>query len=129
MSRVVHFEVHAAKPERVMEFYTALLGWRFEPWGPPGTYWLIRTGPAGDAGIDGGLVPRRGEPPSDGQAVNAFVCTVAVTSAADTLARAVELGGSVALPVIAIAGAGWLGYAKDPDGNLLGFMQTDPNAA
>jgi predicted enzyme related to lactoylglutathione lyase len=61
--------------------------------------------------------------------VNAFVCTVGVSSAADTLARVVELGGSVAVPVMAVPGVGWLGYGKDPDGNLLGFMQTDPSAA
>jgi predicted enzyme related to lactoylglutathione lyase len=30
MSRVVHFEIHAEKPERAIAFYAALFGWRFE---------------------------------------------------------------------------------------------------
>jgi uncharacterized protein len=127
--RVVHFEIHASEPQRLVDFYEKMFEWRFEPWGPPGTYWLIRTGSAEQPGIDGGLVPRRGERAADGQAVNAFVCTVDVRSAADALARAESLGGSVALPVMAIPGVGWLGYAKDPDGNLVGLMQEDASAA
>jgi predicted enzyme related to lactoylglutathione lyase len=27
-----------------------------------------------------------------------------------------------------IPGVGWLAYVKDPDGNILGLMQTDPGA-
>jgi uncharacterized protein len=61
--------------------------------------------------------------------VNAFFCTVDVRASADPLARAESLGGSVALPVMAIPGVGWLGYAKDPDGNLVGLMQEDASAA
>ena len=129
MSRVVHFEIHASQPERSLAFYRALFGWSAEPWGPPGTYWLIRTGAAPEPGIDGGLMMRRGAPPAEGQAVNAFVCTIGVESASKSLARALELGGTEALPLMAIPGVGWLAYAKDPDGNIFGLMQSDPAAA
>ena len=64
-----------------------------------------------------------------GQSVNSFVSTVGVESAEASLARAVELGGAVAVPVMAIPGVGWLGYALDPDGNIFGMMQSDPSAA
>lgn len=40
-----------------------------------------------------------------------------------TVARAVELGGVVAVPKMPIPGVGWLAYVKDADGNLLGLMQ------
>jgi predicted enzyme related to lactoylglutathione lyase len=129
MSRVYHFEVHASDPQRTMNFYTQLFGWRFEPWGPPDTYWLIKTGPVDQPGIDGGVVPRRGAPPTEGQAVNAFVCTVDVANAAESLAKAIALGGSEALPVMAIPGVGWLAYAKDPEGTIFGMMQQDTAAA
>lgn len=56
MSRVAHFEIHASDPARIIEFYTSLFGWSFQPWGPPGTYRLIRTGDAAEPGIDGGLM-------------------------------------------------------------------------
>ena len=129
MSRVVHFEIHASQPERLIAFYSSLFGWRFEPWGPPGIYWVIYTGSAGEPGIDGGLVPRRGPTAAEGQPVNAFVCTVDVASAKDALARATTLGGTIAVPVMAVPGVGWLAYAKDPDGNIFGMMQADPKAA
>ena len=134
MSRVVHFEIHASDPERVIQFYTALFGWSFAPWGPPGAYWFIRTAPHADAtptppGIDGGLVPRRGSIAVDGQPVNAFVCTVNVTDVTAIMEKAVQAGGTVALPRMAVHGIGWLGYLKDPDGNIFGVMQNDPTAA
>jgi len=127
MSRVVHFEVHAEDPERAIRFYSAVLGWSFKHWGGPQDYWLITTGPADQPGIDGGMVRRQGA--IDGQAVIAFVCTVGVDSVDDTVAKALENGGTIALPKMAIPGVGWLAYVKDTEGNIFGMMQNDPSAA
>lgn len=30
---VVHFEIHASEPQTLIDFYSALLGWRFEDYG------------------------------------------------------------------------------------------------
>ena len=30
MARVVHFEIHAADPERAAKFYQSVFGWRFQ---------------------------------------------------------------------------------------------------
>jgi predicted enzyme related to lactoylglutathione lyase len=130
MPRPVHFEIHASEPEKLITYYSQLFGWQFNAWGPPGGYWLIMTGGENSTapGIDGGLVPRRGPRAEDGQAVNSFVCTVDVQSASASLARAIELGGTEAVPLMPIPGVGWLGYAKDPDGNIFGMMQNDPSA-
>ena len=128
MGRVTHFEIHATDPARSIRFYKELFGWTFDAWGPPGTYWLITTGDAKEPGINGGLVPRRGAKATDGQPVNAFVCTAEVKSAKESLARAIALGGTEAVALMPIPGMGWLGYVKDPDGNLLGMMQPDPTA-
>lgn len=127
MSRVIHFEIHASQPQALIAFYGALFGWTFQQWGTI-DYWQIATGPAGEPGIDGGLVLRRGAPPVEGQAVSAFVCTVQVGSVDGSVAQAQSLGGMVALPKMPIPGIGWLAYVKDPDGNLLGLMQPDPEA-
>ena len=129
MSRVVHFEIHASDPERLVAFYTALFGWAIQKWDGPMDYWLIRTGAPEERGIDGGLLRRQGDAPAAMQAVNAFVCTVGVASAASALARAVELGGEPAVPVMPVPGIGWLCYAKDPDGNIFGMLQPDHAAA
>jgi len=90
-------------------------------------YWLVTTGPEGEPGINGGFVKREGGPPADGQAVNAFVCTVNVDSLDTTLAALPGAGGSMAVPKMPVPGIGWLAYVKDPNGNILGVMQPDPS--
>ena len=94
--------MHATQPQVLIDFYSALLGWSFEKFGPM-DYWIIKTGPDGQPRINGGLVPRRGAAPAHGAAV--------------------------ALPKMAIPGMGWLAYILDPDGNILGLMQPDTAAA
>ena len=129
MPRVVHFEIHAENPERAAAFYTALFGWQFTKWeGGPMEYWMIVTGPEGTPGIHGGLVKRMGPAPTDGQAVNAYVCTVDVANVDDLVAKAGTLGSVVAVPKTAIPGVGWLAYIKDTEGNILGMMQADAAA-
>jgi predicted enzyme related to lactoylglutathione lyase len=129
MSRVVHFEIHASNPEALVSFYTSLFGWAIQKWGGPMEYYLISTGPPEKPGINGGLLKRHGDAPGPAQPVTSFVCTVDVASAKASLERAVELGGTVALPIMPVPGIGWLCYAKDPDGNIFGMMQSDPPAA
>lgn len=125
--RVCHFEIHAENPEKAMAFYQKLFGWEFNSWGGE-DYWLIRTGPAEERGIDGGLLRRRGPAPSDGQAVNAYVCTIMVPSLDEQLRLLESIGGTIALPKMGIPGVGWLAYGKDDQGNIFGMMQSDPSA-
>jgi predicted enzyme related to lactoylglutathione lyase len=126
MPRVVHFEIHAGNPGRAVEFYNKLFGWEFTKWEGPMPYWLIKTGPDGQPGINGGLLPRQGV--IDGQAVIAYVCTVDVSSVDEYLAKAQAAGGTVALPKMPIPGVGWLAYCKDTEGNIFGMMQPDAKA-
>jgi predicted enzyme related to lactoylglutathione lyase len=128
MARAVHFEIHAANPKDLIGFYTSLFGWTFNKW-DGGDYWMIHTGPDDQPGINGGLMPRRGDLPAPMAAVNAFVITVDVDDVEACVALAQTLGGSIALPKMAVPGIGWLAYAKDPDGNIFGMMQTDTAAA
>ena len=126
MPRVVHFEIHAADPNRAVNFYQTLFGWSFQKWEGPMDYWLITTGPNEQPGINGGLVQRQGE--IDGQAVIAYVCTVDVENLDASVQTAVDNGGQIALPKMPIPGMGWLAYCKDTEGNIFGMMQGDPNA-
>jgi len=126
MPRVVHFEIHAADPDRAVNFYQTLFGWTFQKWEGPMDYWLITTGPNEQPGINGGLVRRQGE--IDGQAVIAYVCTVDVENLDASVQTAVDSGGQIALPKMPIPGMGWLAYCKDTEGNIFGMMQGDPNA-
>ena len=128
MPRPIHFEIHASDPERVQHFYRKLFGWQFQKWEGPMEYWLVTTGPDTEPGINGGLLRRQGSPAVDGQAVNAYVCTVGVDSVDKAVATAGELGGTVAVPKMPVTGMGWIAYVKDPDGNIVGMMQMDPSA-
>ena len=126
MSRPVHFEIHIADADRAIAFYTVVFGWTITKWEGPWEYWLISTGEG--LGIDGAMLQRRGPPPAEGAAVNSFVVTMDVASCEDTLAAVVKHGGTIAVPMMAIPGVGWLAYGKDTEGNIFGAMQNDPAA-
>ena len=129
MSRVAHFEIHADDPARAIGFYENVFGWQFSKWDGPQDYWLIKTGEADERGIDGGLMRRMGGTPTDGQAVNAYVCTIMTTAVDDDVNKAMTSGGSMAIPKMAVPGIGWLAYVKDTEGNIFGVMQEDASAA
>jgi uncharacterized protein len=128
MSRAVHFEIHASNPQAMIDFYGGLFGWSFTRW-EAGEYWMIQTGPEDQRGINGGLMPRRGDLPQAAAAVNAFVVTVDVDDVDSVVDKARATGGTVALPKMPVPGVGWLAYLKDPDGNIFGVMQMDVGAA
>ncbi len=126
MPRVIHFEIHAEDPDRAMRFYSSLFGWQFTKWDGPQDYWTIKTGPDGQPGIDGGLIRRRGA--VDGQAVIAFVCTVDVPAIDESTESIAACGGTVVVDKMPVPGVGWLAYGRDPEGNIFGVMQSDPEA-
>lgn len=128
MARVTHFEIQADNPERAIAFYSGLFGWQFTSWTGPMPYWLVTTGPDSQRGINGGLLPRRGDRPVSGHSVSAFVCTVEVKNLDATLEKGSGLGGSVVVPKTPIPGVGWLAYLTDPERNIFGVMQSDPAA-
>jgi uncharacterized protein len=132
VSRPIHFEIHSADPAAAREFYSKLFGWSFSQWGEV-PYWTISTGgdpgqPSSEIGIDGGLLPRIGPPPQEGAAVNAFIVTVSVADCQASVDLALASGGTLALPKQPVPGIGWLAYVKDPDGNILGMLETDEDA-
>src|SRR5918996_1461600 len=113
---VVHFEIHASEPQKLIDFYSELLGWQFQEYGGgEQPYWAIDTGEgaignaAGQAGlgINGGLTQRQGPRPELGAPVNG--CNIV-------------LGGSEALPAADWPGIGRGGYLLDPDGNVFGLI-------
>jgi predicted enzyme related to lactoylglutathione lyase len=128
MGRPVHFEIHAADRARAKAFYEQLFGWTITH-NAAVDYYLIDTG-AGEPGINGGIVQRMGPnpDPADPTPVIAHMTTIDVEDLDATLAKALSLGGSQALPKMAIPGVGHLAYVKDTESNIMGLMQRDPNA-
>jgi predicted enzyme related to lactoylglutathione lyase len=129
---VVHFEIHASEPQRLIDFYTDLFGWRFQQWGEV-EYWSVDTGEgsignttgAAGHGINGGLVPRRGPRPELGDPVTGCNLVIGVDDVDGLMRRGVELGGLEALAASDMPGVGRLGYLLDPDGNVFGMISPE----
>ena len=133
MNRVVHFEIHAANLDQAQKFYGDVFGWKITDLGSQmGNYRMVSTGEdaAGAAwpGINGGITPRRGAAPLDGQPVNAFVCTLSIDNLDSYIDKVKTAGGSIALDKMQVPGVGWLVYVKDPEGNLFGMLQPEARA-
>ena len=128
---VVHFEIHASEPQRLIDFYSELLGWEFSQFGDI-PYWTITTGDgaignvAGTAGhgINGGLMPRRGPKPDFGAPVAGCNIVIGVDDVDSLMRRGVELGGTEALPAEDMQGVGRVGYLLDPDNNVFGMISS-----
>jgi predicted enzyme related to lactoylglutathione lyase len=121
MSRVIHFEIPANDPEKLSDFYKKVFGWKFEKWGGPIEYWMVVTGAEGQPGINGGFL-RKGGP------VTGTTNTIGVESADDSIKSIEKAGGKVVMAKTAIPTIGYFAYLQDPEGNIFGVMQPDPNA-
>ena len=119
-SSVTHFEIYAEAPAKLAEFYRALLGWQVDK-APGIDYWRIDTG-AGAAKVGGGLMVR----PIPGP--RSWVHYVHVDSIDQTLARIVDLGGSLVREKAAVPKAAWYAVVADPEGNIFAIWQADPLA-
>ncbi|HZO89665.1 MAG TPA: VOC family protein [Chthonomonadaceae bacterium] len=120
MNRVVHFDLPVTDPERSIQFYSDVFGWKFHKWEGPMDYWLITTG-EGAPGINGGM-GRRQDP------AQTVTCTMEVENV-DATCQAIEAaGGQIIMPKMAIPGVGWLAQFKDPNGLISGVIQSDPTA-
>lgn len=129
-NRVAHFEIHADNPERAVEFYTKVFGWKITKWeGGHMEYWMVETGGREEAGgINGGLIRRKGPAPANDGPINGYVCTMVVDSYDEMHDKILAHGGSVALPKMALTGMAWQGYYKDTENNCIGLHQADTNA-
>ena len=126
---VVHFEIHASEPQKLVDFYSALLGWTFDRYGET-PYWVINTGEGAIGnvaataghGINGGLVERQGPKPEVGASVNGCNIVGGVDAVDGLMRRGIELGGIEALPAQDWPGVGRGGYLLDPDNNVFGLI-------
>lgn len=120
MSRVVHFEIPAEDPQKIIQFFNAVFDWKFTQWGDEG-YWLAETGDKSTPGIDGAVMKKRHP---DQPMVN----TIQVDDVELIGTKITEAGGEVVVPKMPIQGVGYLIFFKDPEGNIHGAMHNDPSA-
>jgi predicted enzyme related to lactoylglutathione lyase len=127
---VVHFEIVADDPEKLVGFYSGLFDWKIQKMPMDGTpYWMIQTMPSDDrgmptqtGGINGGLTAKMAP---DQRPVN----YVYVDSVSDHVLKAQKLGATVLMDKTAIPGMGYFAQLTDPQGNYFGLFQGDPTAS
>ena len=125
---VVHFEIHASEPQRLIDFYGELLGWKFTQFGDM-PYWAIDTGEGAIGMTRPAAASTAGSPnakdrhPERGAPVNGCDFVVGVDGSVDELfQKGLDLGGTEALPLADMQGIGRVGYLLDPDGNVFGLI-------
>lgn len=126
MSHVAHFSINANNLDRARGFYSAVFGWKFQAWGPPGFYMIEMNSKPANGTVLGSLQGRRELVP--GAAMRGFECTISVDDIDATAAAIVANGGSIVMPICTLAGIGRLLFFEDPEGNLAGAMQYDAHA-
>lgn len=119
-NRVVHFEIPSDDPKKSMDFFGKAFGWKFQQFGDM-QYWTVITGENDKPGINGGLMKKM-DPKQP----------VAISIDVDNIDKAIEditnAGGVIVVPKMPITSVGWLAYFTDPDGNIHGVYQHDPEA-
>jgi predicted enzyme related to lactoylglutathione lyase len=116
------FAINADDVQRARRFYEKVLGWRFEPWGPPNFY-LIDTGDKKDPGVTGLLQERREL--VKGVRMVGFECTITVGDLDKTIRAIIANGGKLATSKAAIPTVGTVVYFNDPEGNVIGAIEPE----
>ncbi|RJQ53037.1 MAG: VOC family protein [Actinobacteria bacterium] len=122
MGRVIHFELSAKEPERAVRFYTDVFGWQIRKWEGPQEYYLATTGPEGEPGIDGAILPAGEEGPKT-------VNTIGVEKIEDALSKTRQAGGQVVTEVTEVPGVGRFAYCLDTEGNQFGVIESTGQGA
>ena len=117
---IVHFEIPAQDMERLKQFYSQLLGWKFETAPGMPNYMMITTAAEGE-GINGGLMKKM----MPQQTVLNYVMVESVAEYSD---KVKQLGGQVVMPKTAVPKMGYFAVCLDPEGNPIGLWEMDPNA-
>jgi len=108
---LVHFEIEALDPERQRQFYAALFNWNISD----GPIMTIDAGLGGPEPGPGGHIRGSGR--------SGVTLYVQVRDLAASLAKAVELGGTVVLERLDVPGGPTLAAITDPEGNPVTLVQ------
>ena len=126
---VSHFEIPADDPEKLVGFYKSLFDWNIQKFDMAGAeYWTVSTVPTNDQGmptepgaINGGIFKKQAP---DQKGVN----YVTVESVDEYTGKAKSLGATVLMDKMPVPQMGWFTQVMDPQGNIFGIWQDDPNA-
>lgn len=114
-------ELNTRDVEKAKAFFGELLGWEFAPGYMPG-YFFIHN-PHNNGRINGGILEMSGE--AWGEMPSHWMVYFSVADIDAALAKAAELGGTVATEIIEAAGTGRFAVITDPAGAHLTAIQLE----
>ena len=117
-----HFELHVTDTVQARDFYSDLLGWRFEAMGDLDYHLVLADGIGPDGPLSGALMPRNVPAPPVGTGPRGAVISFRVADVDTVYAKALEIGGEEAMPPTDFNGFGRLAYIEDGQGNIIGLM-------
>ncbi|MCD0416480.1 VOC family protein [Rubrivivax sp. JA1024] len=112
-------ELLTADPERAAAFYTGLFGWAVETHEMSvGPYRVVKTA---DGTAVGGIMAFPPDTPKE--VPPHWAGYVTVDSVDDTIAKALDLGGSVLVPAMDVPGVGRMAVLRDPTGAAINVIR------
>lgn len=114
-------ELNTWKPEEARHFYSATLGWDFQPTALPdgNRYWVAHK----DGRAVGGIFQLT-EPDFEGIPSH-WMTYLAVEDIAEAQARAEQAGGEILRAAFRLAGVGKLSVVTDPAGAIIGLIEPE----
>jgi uncharacterized protein len=114
-------ELDTRDPQKAIDFYTKLLGWKIEstPFGANQEmqYWQVNV----DGQAEGGIMPMPEMVPAE--VPSYWLPYFTVTDAMASSKKAAELGGRVLMEPIEVTGQLWFAVLADPKGAAFAIMQ------
>ena len=114
-------ELNTWKPEEARHFYSATLGWDFQPTALPdgNRYWVAHK----DGRAVGGIFQLT-EPDFEGIPSH-WMTYLAVEDIAEAQVRAEQAGGEILRAAFRLAGVGKLSVVTDPAGAIIGLIEPE----
>ncbi len=124
MNEVVHFEIPADDMGRAKKFYASVFGWKLQDvsgmdYTMAGTVEVDEKTrmPKSPGAINGGMMKRGG-------AVKVTTLTIDVGNVDKAVQKIVKAGGKLVKEKQKVVDMGWIAYAEDPEGNVIGLWET-----
>ena len=114
-STIIHFEIPADEPEKLVHFYSKLFSWKITRLQGDEEYWYIETQPDLEKGLSGGISSKESLVKSP---VNFF----RVESLDGSLEKVEKNGGSVQVSPQRVSDGIWA-MVMDPEGNRFALFQ------
>jgi predicted enzyme related to lactoylglutathione lyase len=121
VSKIVHFEIPVDDVTRATRFYRDALHWDIVSFGDE-PYWLVRAGADDEPGANGALLLRD-------ELHRSPIVTAGVDDMDAALLRVESSGGKMLQGKLPIPSVGWSAYVADSEGNTIGLLQQDAQAA